>query len=84
MTAALLQPHLDAKTRRWPTQYGYGVWITRDTRGERINCVEGWDPGVAFLSATYPGEDVVVTIALNNNRSVWKIFEEIAPLLDFK
>jgi CubicO group peptidase (beta-lactamase class C family) len=84
MTRTLLHPHLEARTQRWPTQYGYGVWITRDTRGEAITCVEGWDPGVAFLSATYPGKDVVVTITLNTNRSVWKIFEEIAPLLDFK
>jgi CubicO group peptidase (beta-lactamase class C family) len=84
ITEVLLQPHVDAETQRWPTQYGYGVWITRDTRGARINCVEGWDPGVAFLSATYPGTGVVITIALNHNRSVWKIFEEIAPLLDLE
>jgi CubicO group peptidase (beta-lactamase class C family) len=81
-TAELLSPHIDAKSRRWPTQYGYGVWITRDAGDARINCVEGWDPGVAFLSVSYPDKDLVLTIARNSNRPVWSVFDQIVPFLE--
>lgn len=82
MTETMLRAHVEVPDQQSPTHYGYGVWMTRCGRGSPIHYVEGWDPGVAFLSASYPEKDLVVTIARNSNRSVWRVFNEIAPILD--
>jgi CubicO group peptidase (beta-lactamase class C family) len=62
--------------------YGYGVWMMRSSRGTPIYYVEGWDPGVAFLSASYPEENLVITIIRNTDRTVWRIFDAVAPILE--
>ncbi len=77
MTETLLHPHVDATGDCRATQYGYGVWMRQGTGGSPIHYVEGWDPGVAFLSASYPENDLVVTVACNAQRSVWRIFDAI-------
>jgi hypothetical protein len=81
VTETLLRSHVDAPSESRPTRYGYGVWIAQDSRRRTIHYVEGWDPGVAFLSAADLDDGTVVTIAHNTNRSVWKVFERIEPLL---
>jgi CubicO group peptidase (beta-lactamase class C family) len=82
MTETLLRAHIEVKRDPCPTHYGYGVWIMEDPRGSPVHYVEGWDPGVAFLSASYPGKETVVTIARNSNRSVWHVFNRIRPVLE--
>jgi CubicO group peptidase (beta-lactamase class C family) len=81
-TETLLRAHVDVRSDPSPTHYGYGVWITRDSRESPVHYVEGWDPGVAFLSASYPDTETVATIAMNSNRSVWQVFDSIRLVLE--
>ncbi len=81
-TETMLAAHAAARGHRTPTHYGYGVWITEDPVGTPVYYVEGWDPGVAFLSASYPARELVLTIACNLNRSAWRVFDAIAPIVE--
>lgn len=81
-TSTLLRERVAVPGDRPNTSYGYGVWITQDSQGTPIPYVEGWDPGVAFLSASFPGRKAVLTIACNTNYSVWRIFDELLPIIE--
>lgn len=82
ITRAMLRPHVAVPGGRPNTSYGYGVWMTQDSQGAPIHYVEGWDPGVAFLSASFPGRRAALTIACNSNYSAWRIFDELSPIIE--
>jgi CubicO group peptidase (beta-lactamase class C family) len=81
MTEALLRPRVRTSPTDRAGQYGYGVWIQEDAGGDLQYSVEGWDPGVAFLSSWQPKMRQAVTVALNVNRSVRSVFDSIVPVL---
>ncbi len=77
LTEKLLWPHIAADGEDIDRYYGYGVWmVTRDDAAVTYY-VEGWDPGVAFISAFHPKGEVLITIIGNTNRPVWPIFNRI-------
>ena len=77
VTDQLLCPQIAARSEGADIYYGYGVWMFKPGDDVVHYYVEGWDPGVAFLSAVYPEKDVVITILGNTNRSVWPIHDEV-------
>ena len=77
MTATMLTPHVRAGGDGRDLHYGYGVWMLLQGDGEWVSYVEGWDPGVAFLSAFHPHHGLAITILGNTNRSVWRIYDDI-------
>lgn len=79
--AALLRAHAEVPGKVPTTRYGYGVWIREDPGGGPRYQVEGWDPGVAFLSTWEPETRQATTVALNVNRSVEAVFDSIRPVL---
>jgi CubicO group peptidase (beta-lactamase class C family) len=62
------------------TWYGLGVWIEKDTEGV-IPYLEGWDPGVAMISAWLPQQDITITILENRHGPYWEIYTQIRQIL---
>jgi CubicO group peptidase (beta-lactamase class C family) len=82
MTETMLSSHVRAEGARAGVHYGYGVWMFVCDDGTRIPYVEGWDPGVAFLSAIHLREKTTTTILGNTNRSVWRIYDVISEVIE--
>jgi len=61
--------------------YGYGVWMIKRNDTVATYYVEGWDPGVAFISAFDPESETLITIIGNTNKPVWPIYEGIKDAL---
>ena len=76
-TELLLKPQIATSWQPPYTHYGYGVWIERSGETVRKFFVEGSDPGVAFRSALYPEEDVILTVIGNTGEALWPLYEEI-------
>jgi CubicO group peptidase (beta-lactamase class C family) len=81
LTEKLLHPHIAAATEGGDRYYGYGIWMIE--RGDAVvaHYVEGWDPGVAFISAFYPGTDILITIIGNTNKPLWPIHDGIVSMM---
>jgi len=79
MTKQLLTPyiHTDDYFDRF---YGYGVWI--DMKEDNIfkYHVMGYDPGVSFHSAYYPGSGMVSVICSNKSEGAFDVFKEIEKI----
>jgi CubicO group peptidase (beta-lactamase class C family) len=63
------------------THYGHGIWIDKAADRVRKYFVEGFDPGVAFRSAVYPDEGVILTLIGNTGRALWPLYAEIEKKL---
>ncbi|ADU28924.1 serine hydrolase domain-containing protein [Evansella cellulosilytica] len=64
MTDMLLTPHIHIENEEY---YGYGVWITKKHQNIYKYHVMGYDPGVSFASAYYPGKKLIVAIPSNQS-----------------
>ncbi|WP_028273957.1 serine hydrolase domain-containing protein [Atopococcus tabaci] len=73
-THSLLQPHTEAEEDNF---YGYGVWIDQDKHGIQKYHVMGYDPGVNFHSAYYPGTSAMVTVCSNVSEGAYDMLEEV-------
>jgi CubicO group peptidase (beta-lactamase class C family) len=62
--------------------YGYGIWLKKDEN----NCFEpyfqGCDPGVGFISAYRPKDDLLITVISNFGNNVRQIVRRIIQALD--
>jgi len=76
-TEKLLYPHIAAKTEGEDRYYGYGVWMIKPDDAVSAYYVEGWDPGVAFISSFYPTNEIMITIIGNSNKPIWPIHNGI-------
>ncbi|WP_150270887.1 serine hydrolase domain-containing protein [Paenibacillus tepidiphilus] len=78
MTAAMLTPHIHAGGEEY---YGYGVWITK--RGGEIlkYHLMGYDPGVSFHSAYYPGSGISVAALCNRSKGAYSIIRAVEEAL---
>ena len=83
-TDKLLYPHIAAGSEGKDRHYGYGVWMIKPEGGAATYYVEGWDPGVAFLSAFHPESETLMTIIGNTNKPVWPMYEGILNVLRTK
>lgn len=77
LTEKLLQPHIAAEGEDTDRYYGYGVWVVKRDDAIVTYYLEGWDPGVAFISAFHPKGEILITIIGNTNKPVWPIFNRI-------
>ena len=76
-TEKLLYPHIAAKTGGEHRYYGYGVWMIKPADAVSAYYVEGWDPGVAFISSFHPKNELMIMIIGNTNRPAWPIHDGI-------
>jgi len=76
-TEKLLYPHIAAKSEGEDRHYGYGVWMIKPDDTVSAYYVEGWDPGVAFISSFHPTHEIMITIIGNTNRPIWPIHNSI-------
>jgi CubicO group peptidase (beta-lactamase class C family) len=77
LTEKLLYPHIAAESEGEHRHYGYGVWMIKPNNTVVSYYVEGWDPGVAFISAFNPQKETLITIIGNTNKPLWPIFQRI-------
>lgn len=80
-TARLLLLQVATESSPPHDHYGCGVWIEAGAHGARKYFVEGSDPGVAFRSALYPAQGLILTILANTGRTLWPLFREIEALV---
>jgi CubicO group peptidase (beta-lactamase class C family) len=80
-TSRLLSPEAATGSPPPYDHYGRGVWIEAGGQGIRKYFVEGSDPGVAFRSAVYPSQGLILTILANTGRTLWPLYREIEALV---
>ncbi|QGH35502.1 serine hydrolase [Gracilibacillus salitolerans] len=74
-TKKLLTPHV--KTDDQDSCYGYGVWIEKKHKDIYKYHVMGYDPGVSFHSAYYPGSGNKVVVCANKSEGAYDIMKVI-------
>jgi CubicO group peptidase (beta-lactamase class C family) len=80
-TEKLLYPHMAAESQGKNRYYGYGVWMIKRDDAVAAYHVEGWDPGVAFISAFHPKGEILITIMGNTNKPIWPIHDDIVSVV---
>ncbi|MFC3419895.1 serine hydrolase domain-containing protein [Salinicoccus hispanicus] len=78
-TALLLEPHAQEDDTSF---YGYGVWIDKKAETIEKYHVMGYDPGVSFHSAYYPGSKTRLTVCANQSEGAYDIMETIEDVMD--
>lgn len=61
--------------------YGYGIWLNKNSKNNTLPYFTGSDPGVSFISTYKLDEDIVITIVSNFGNNVWKIMKSIEEQL---
>ncbi|WP_340024545.1 serine hydrolase [Paenibacillus sp. FSL K6-1096] len=81
VTDLLLTPHIH---EREDSFYGYGVWI--QVRGPKIHKyhIMGYDPGISFHSACYPGSGLTCTAICNQSNGAYRMMAAVEPNLPVK
>lgn len=80
-TNKLLTPHVAVKNERY---YGYGIWIDQTEREISKYHIMGYDPGVSFHSAYYPGINTILVNCSNASSGAYGVMTEIEKLLNQK
>ena len=70
----MITPQVAAHT----SQYGYGVWLHKDTR---IPYIQGSDPGVSFFSSYDPAASLCIVLVSNYADHVWKLHRRLLEQL---
>ena len=70
----LLTPHVQVNETGY---YGYGVWIKKQDEQILKYHVMGYDPGVSFHSAYYPGSQTIAVVCSNKSSGAFDIMEKI-------
>lgn len=81
MTSRVLAPQVETKLAPPESFYGLGVWINGEPNEIPSYFVTGFDPGVAFNSAYYPEQDVILTILGNTDRATWPVLKSLEQAL---
>lgn len=74
VTNELLTPQVYVN---YDVYYGYGIWIIKRNDTIYKYYITGSDPGVSFVSAVYPNEQIEVTILGNREFNTFEIIKEI-------
>lgn len=61
--------------------YGFGIWLNKNSPKNLLPYFTGSDPGVSFISTYKLDEKVNITIASNFGNNVWKMLDEISKEL---
>ncbi|RSD28455.1 serine hydrolase domain-containing protein [Mesobacillus subterraneus] len=72
--AILLTPHAQVNETGY---YGYGVWIKKEAAQVSKYHVMGYDPGVSFHSAYYPGTQTIAVVCSNKSEGAYDIMQAI-------
>jgi CubicO group peptidase (beta-lactamase class C family) len=57
--------------------YGYGIWLYKNSVDNSLPYFTGSDPGVSFISTYKLDENVNITIVSNFGNNVWKLLRSI-------
>ncbi len=57
--------------------YGYGIWLNKNSVDNSLPYFTGSDPGVSFISTYKLDENVNITIVSNFGNNVWKMLRNI-------
>ncbi|MBN1285953.1 MAG: serine hydrolase [Anaerolineae bacterium] len=74
VTRQMLHRHTVVEAGKDDRYYGYGVWIRMQVDRISHYYALGSDPGVAFVSALFPEDDVIMTILGNVEDPVWSLY----------
>lgn len=74
LTSQLLTAHTRVKEDSF---YGYGIWIKKKEDSVFKYHVMGYDPGVSFHSAVYPGSSVQIVVCSNQSAGAFDIIDGI-------
>jgi CubicO group peptidase (beta-lactamase class C family) len=80
-TASLLAPQVATGSPPPYDHSGRGVWIEAGSHGIRKYFAEGFDPGVAFRSAVYPSQGLILTMLANTGNTLWPLYRELEALV---
>ncbi|MBY0755354.1 beta-lactamase family protein [Clostridium sardiniense] len=61
--------------------YGYGIWLNKNSKNNSLPYFTGCDPGVSFISTYKLDENILITIVSNFGDDVWKIMSDIQSQL---
>lgn len=78
MTNELLKPHVFCVNDCY---YGYGLYIIKRETGIYKYFLMGGDPGVNFISASYPKEKIEVTVLCNRDTGANEVSEIIESII---
>ncbi|MFS0634905.1 serine hydrolase [Mesobacillus foraminis] len=78
-TLKLLTPHIATNSEN--SFYGYGVWIQNNEEGVLKYHLMGYDPGVSFHSAFYPGTSTSTVICSNKSEGAYDMMKEIEKVI---
>lgn len=74
MTRKMLSVH---STCDCDDNYGYGIWLNKNSKDNNLPYFTGSDPGVSFISSYKLDDDILVTIVSNFGDNVWGIMKKI-------
>ena len=75
-------PYIKATTKRDSPSYGYGLWVSEDTRGNQQEYITGSDAGVSFRSSLNRSKTLQVTVISNTSHGAWSVWREVVALLE--
>ena len=61
--------------------YGFGIWLNKNSQQNLLPYFTGSDPGVSFISTYKIDEEINITIVSNFGNNVWKMLHEISKEL---
>lgn len=61
--------------------YGYGIWLNKNSKDNRLPYFTGCDPGVSFISTYKLDENILITVVSNFGDDIWKIMSDIQSRL---
>ena len=77
----MFTPHYQTNAQSGESFYGYGFWLSRQNNEPLACYMLGEDPGVAFLSAYYPGKKILFSLLGNIIDPAWEMFDCIKELI---
>lgn len=75
MTEKMLSIH---STCEDDDNYGYGIWLSKRSKENKLPYITGSDPGVSFISAYKLDEGISIALVSNFGDNVWRINRNIA------
>lgn len=61
--------------------YGYGIWLNKNSKNNSLPYFTGSDPGVSFISSYDLEENLLITIVSNFGDNVWKMMKDIRKVV---
>jgi CubicO group peptidase (beta-lactamase class C family) len=77
LSADMTQKMLSIHSSGEDDNYGYGIWLNKNSETNCMPYFMGSDPGVSFISTFNLEREICITIASNFGNNVWKMLDKI-------